>query len=387
MSLPPVDRGGISGPPPAGSLRPAPGEVLVAQVVEALGNRRYRVAIEGRLLEAVSGVHLDLGEEVVARVRHPGPPLLLEIARASGDAGAGYAVLRGARGPDAALSADGLAGKIRALVAVLPPEAAEIFAPVVSARQAAVADVLAALTRAVERALAADPVLARLDGWIDRLSAIAAGHAGSPPVAASPADGLSAEETAALAADSGTSRARAFQEGLSPERAAFLLRALLGEEEVVLKARPWTRPARELAAALASSGAPEEAFVPFAAGDARGVLRISRRVGGRGRPPAETDPDALPAVGVLLDMSRLGVVAAMLTPRATSATGGALAVDFVAARAETAAALAAAAPELKVALAEVGWRATIQAAVSPRPAEVFCAGSGGDAPGGLDVVA
>lgn len=232
MSLDPLS--GFRFRPAPGTPGLVPGGLVSAEVVESLGNRRYRVVIEGRLLEAVSSVSLLLGEEVLARVRHAGPPVLLELMadRASPSADpsparpGAYALLRdgtAAAAPPGGRPA-GIAQALSDLVAALSEEKRAALAPLLQRRPfPSPAELRPIVESLAQSLLASDAELRRLDGWISSLDQALAGRPVPSP------DRIAAALSEALAALSPQERAL-LEQGLpagSADPAAERLREVL----------------------------------------------------------------------------------------------------------------------------------------------------------------
>lgn len=285
MPLDPLFPSGGPLPPRGGGPLPfAPGDLLHAQVFESLGNKRYRIIVEGRMLEAASEVALALGQEVVARVRHLGPPLHLELFTAQ-EARAMLVWPReggGIRDPAPASPLPArpetpLPGSLRMLAplrAQAPPALATLLDGYLGAHPFAVPPGTGSRMARLfaEALLSGDAELARIDGWIARLSDRAGSPAPGGEVPGASA-GTAPAEIVLLKGNPGTPAARAWLAALPPERAAALLSALGGE--------------RKAAAAL-PAGDPERTRIEGWA--SRLAARAGEGgVGGEGAPPTPAE--------------------------------------------------------------------------------------------------
>ncbi len=270
MTLDPLGGARLPGPD-GGAGIPAAGEILSAEVIESLGNRRYRVVIDGRLLEAVSSVPLGLGEEVLARVRHAGPPVLLELladdrAGAPGGREGGYAVVRGTpEGNPGAAAPSPLAAPLARLVEVLPEPQRELLARLLRPGAAGAPVVPRQVVEGLARSLlAADPELRRIDGWIAALDGRFPAREAAAPEALAAA---LAEAMDALPPVEREALARAFPAGAGDAVVADLRAVLARLPEGALAAHPAVARLADLARAAgeeavpapAASATPEEA--------------------------------------------------------------------------------------------------------------------------------
>lgn len=261
MSLDPLF--GLRFPQASGAPGLVPGGLVSAEVVESLGNRRYRVVIDGRLLEAVSSVSLLLGEEVLARVRHAGPPVLLELMAdrppAAGPAptrpGA-YALVRGgtdAGGPGAGRPSE-VASALSRLAAALPEEKRAALAPLLERRPFPTAAELRPIVESLAQSLlASDGELKRLDAWIASLDRALAARPVPPP------ERLAAALAEALAALSPEERGL-LEKGYPadvPDPAVGRLKEVLARiPPAALAARPGLARLADVAGAAGSAEAP-----------------------------------------------------------------------------------------------------------------------------------
>ncbi len=335
----------------------------------------------------MSSVSLGLGEEVLARVRHAGPPVLLELlseGRADAPRGreGGYAVVRGSPGGGSAgvpaAPAPPLFEALTRLVASLPQPQRELFAKILHAGgQAPAAPPRPMIESLAQSLLAADPELRRIDGWITALDG------------ASDDPGRLAETLSRAAKElSGAERdllARSFPSGGAGLDAARLRAFLAAREERAIAERPWSGPLREVTRILETGAPPGSGdLVPFSSASGHGVLRVFARPQGEGR-KAPSGGQGPVRVGILLEMSRLGPVGAAV---AGSPDGRSLDVIVSADRDGSRARLRAGLGELKSALEAAGWNAPVLSVAEPerRAAEAIF-GEGERTEGSIDVVA
>ncbi len=395
MSLNPVAGGAGGAGLPAEPF--VAGEILHTQVIASLGNRRYQVAIAGRLLEAVSSVPLFLGEEVAARVRHAGPPLLLELKvasdAASGQAAPGregaYAVLRtpgagggGEGGASSAALPVLLRQSLEALLSSLPEAQRALLAQAMAIGEPfAPARFRTLLEEMAQALLGADRELVRIGRWIDTL----AKQTGRNPVPLGASSFPTPEEAEVLNTDPEGAAARAWRARQSPARLAELLAHLAVREESELSGRSWTKPLREAVRQL-DQAIPRgpSALIPFWTDAGKGVLRVNRRTGDP-ESEARRQHQKLPqSVGIFLEMSWLGAVAVLVSGDGASRAAS---VSFTADRPQTVERLRAASQELADALVAAGWAdAAIEVSLGKRPAaEVFFTQEPGS--GSVDLIA
>lgn len=264
MTLAPLGGPGFPG---SGEGATTAGAVLSAEVVESLGGRRYRIVIGGKLLEAVSSVSLGLGEEILARVRHAGPPVLLELLaddRTSAPPGreGAYAVVRGGVPGETGgeTPAPALSGALTRLVASLPEPQRELLAKLFHAG----ASGTPALPRQVMEGLAqsllsADPELRRIDAWI---AALDEAHAARPAAAPETLAAALAEAIDALPSAERAALARAFPPGVADPAVADLRELLTRLPPDMLAAHPSVTRLAELARVSMEESMPAGAVSP-----------------------------------------------------------------------------------------------------------------------------